>query len=54
MTTKYLTGYNSDRPLLDPAVYIHLFRSSTYTRKPNFIQRLTAFIRRQVTTTRNK
>lgn len=54
MTPKYLTGYHSERPLLDPAVYIHLFRSSTYNRKPNLTQRLTAFIRRQVTTTRNK
>jgi hypothetical protein len=54
MTPKYLTGYHSDRPLLDPAVYIHLCRSSTYNRKPSLIERLGAFLRRQVTTTRNK
>jgi hypothetical protein len=54
MTTKYLTGYNNDRPLLEPAVYIHLFRSSTYNRKPNLLHRLGAFVRRKVTTTRNK
>lgn len=54
MTTKYLTGYNSERPLQDAAVYIHLFRSSTYNRKPSLIQRLAAFVRTKVTTTRNK
>lgn len=52
--TKYLTGYHSDRPLLDPAAYIHLCKALHSPRKPSTLERLASFIRRKVTTTLNK
>lgn len=55
MSTHIVRDYDGNRPLYEPAVYIHLFRAQTIQRKPlSFLERLAAFIRRQVTTTRNK
>ena len=49
-----IRDYEGNRPLWEPAVYIHLFRAQTTSKPKSFLQRLTAFLRRQVTTTRNK
>jgi hypothetical protein len=49
-----IRDYEGDRPLWEPAVYIHLFTAQNTNRKPNLIERLGAFLRRKVTTTRNK
>jgi hypothetical protein len=51
MSTDIIRDYNGERPLYPPAVYIHLFSP---IRKPNLLERLAAFLRRKVTTTRNK
>ncbi len=54
-THTIIRDYEGNRPLWEPAVYIHLFTAQTIHRKPDsLIQRLGAFLRRQVTTTRNK
>lgn len=49
-----IRDYEGNRPLWEPAVYIHLFTAHLHRKPKPFLQRLTAFIRRQVTTTRNK
>ena len=49
-----IRDYEGNRPLWEPAVYIHLFTAQNTNRKLSLIQRLGAFLRRQVTTTRNK
>lgn len=50
-----IRDYEGNRPLWEPAVYIHLFRAQGINRKPQpFLQRLGAFLRRKVTNTRNK
>ena len=54
MSTHIVRDYDGNRPLYEPAVYIHLFRAQSQPKPLSFLQRLAAFLRRQVTTTRNK
>ena len=54
MSTHIIRDYDGDRPIYEPAVYIHLFRAQYQIQSLSLIQRLAAFIRRQVTTTLNK
>jgi hypothetical protein len=55
VSTHIIRDYEGNRPLWEPAVYIHLFTAQHTNRKPvSLIQRLAAFVRRKVTTTCNK
>jgi hypothetical protein len=54
MSTHIIRDYDGCRPIYEPAVYIHLFRAQSQIKPLPLIQRLAAFIRRQVTITRNK
>lgn len=54
MSTHIIRDYDGCRPIYEPAVYIHLFRAQAQRKPLSFLERLAAFIRRQVTTTRNK
>lgn len=49
-----IRDYDGCRPIYEPAVYIHLFTAHLNRKPKSFLQRLGAFLRRQVTTTRNK
>ena len=49
-----IRDYDGCRPIYEPAVYIHLFAAHTKRKPLTLLQRLGAFLRRQVTTTRNK
>lgn len=54
MSTHIIRDYEGDRPIYEPAVYIHLFKSNYQTKPLSLIHRLAAYLRRKVTTTRNK
>lgn len=49
-----IRDYEGNRPLWEPAVYIHLFTAHLNRKPQPFLQRLGAFLRRKVTNTRNK
>lgn len=49
-----IRDYEGNRPLWEPAVYIHLFTAHLNRKPKSLLQRLMAFVRRQVTTTYNK
>jgi hypothetical protein len=53
-THTIIRDYDGCRPIYEPAVYIHLFAAQTKPKPLTLLQRLGAFLRRQVTTTRNK
>ncbi len=53
-THTIIRDYDGCRPIYEPAVYIHLFAAHTKRKPSTLLQRLAAFIRRKVTTTRNK
>jgi hypothetical protein len=54
MSTHIIRDYNGDRPLHEPRVYLHLFRAQNKPKHTSLIQRLSAILRRGVTTTYNK
>jgi hypothetical protein len=54
MSTHIIRDYDGDRPIYEPAVYIHLFRAQSQIKSLSLIQRLAAFLRSKVTTTLNK
>lgn len=54
MSTHIIRDYDGNRPLYEPAVYIHLFTAQHQRKPKSLLQRLGAFLRSKVTTTRNK